>query len=136
MSSKIFDIEKELKRIVRTRELERFRNQLNSQFRLYNLFIRPIHLYESKRLLYKLSNANIVTVIITEPRDDELRQLDWLQRQVTFLVEARDALAPQVQSIVRHIGDLMVILLTNVLGRAIGLIGKGIAQGMGRTISR
>ena len=51
-------------------------------------------------------------------------------------MEARDAIAPQVQALVRRIGDLMVVLLTQVVGRAIGLIGRGIAQGMGRTLGR
>ena len=73
---------------------------------------------------------------LTEPRDKELNQLGWWQRQVALLLEARDALAPQVQALVRRIGDLAVILLTQVLGRAIGLVGRGIAQGMGRSFGR
>ena len=60
----------------------------------------------------------------------------WWQQQVALLVEARDAIAPQVQALVRRIGDLMVVLLTQVVGRAIGLIGRGIAQGMGRSLGR
>ena len=124
------------KELISTRELERLRNQLNSQSRIYNLFKRPIHLYESKRLIYSLKRGNLISSLVTEPRDDELRNLGWWQKQVAFLIEARDALAPQVQSLVKYIGDLMVLILTNVLGRAIGLVGKGIAQGMGRTISR
>ena len=75
-------------------------------------------------------------MLINEPRDNDLQKLGWWQKQVTLLIEARDALAPQIHSLVKYIGNLMVILLTNVLGRAIGLVGKGIAQGMGRTISR
>ena len=55
---------------------------------------------------------------------------------MALLLEARDALAPQVQAVVRRIGDLAVILLTQVLGRAIGLVGRGIAQGMGRSLGR
>jgi hypothetical protein len=51
-------------------------------------------------------------------------------------LELRDALAPQVQSFVRALGDLFVILLTRVVGRAIGLVGRGIAQGMGRSLER
>ncbi|GIR75032.1 MAG: hypothetical protein CM15mP77_1890 [Synechococcus sp.] len=47
-----------------------------------------------------------------------------------------DALAPQVQSLLRRLGDLAVVLLTQVLGRAIGLVGRGIAQGMGRSLGR
>ena len=41
-----------------------------------------------------------------------------------------------MQALVRRIGDLAVILLTQVLGRAIGLVGRGIAQGMGRSFGR
>ena len=74
--------------------------------------------------------------MVNEARDKDLKQLGWWQKQVTLLVEARDALAPQLQAMLKYLGDLMVIVLTNILGRAIGLVGKGIAQGMGRTISR
>ena len=119
-----------------TRELERLRNQLNSQRRWQYMIERPIQLYESKRQLFKLSNGKIEICLVSEARDKDLKQLGWWQKQVTLLVEARDALAPQLQAMLKYFGDLMVIVLTNILGRAIGLVGKGIAQGMGRTISR
>ncbi|KGG15188.1 MULTISPECIES: DUF3685 domain-containing protein [unclassified Prochlorococcus] len=122
--------------LVSTRELERLRNQLNSQRRWHHLIELPIQLYESKRELFTLNNGKIDSVLINEARDNDLKRLDWWQKQITLLVEARDALSPQLQSLLKYIGDLMVVLLTNVLGRAIGLVGKGIAQGMGRTISR
>ncbi len=119
-----------------TRELERLRNQLNSQRRWQYMIEYPIQLYESKRKLFKLNNGKIETLLVSEARDNDLKQLGWWQKQITLLVEARDALAPQLQALLKYFGDLMVIVLTNVLGRAIGLVGKGIAQGMGRTISR
>lgn len=122
--------------LISTRELERLRNQLNSQTRWQNLIQRPIHLYESKRLLYSLRNKKIEKLLLTELRDEELRKLGWFQQQVALILEARDALAPQVQSLTKKLGDLMVILLTQVIGRAIGLIGRGIAQGMGRSFGR
>jgi hypothetical protein len=62
--------------------------------------------------------------------------LPWLQQLVTLALEARDALAPQVQSLIRGFGDLVVVVLTQVVGRAIGLVGRGIAQGMGRSLGR
>ena len=83
-----------------------------------------------------MRSGRIEPLQLTEPRDKELNQLGWWQRQVALLLEARDALAPQVQALVRRIGDLAVILLTQVLGRAIGLVGRGIAQGMGRSFGR
>ena len=122
--------------LLATRNLERLRNQLNSQQRWGSLFERPVQLYESQRLLYGLENGAITPQLLTEPRDGELRQLSWSQQLITLTLEARDALAPQVQSMIRRLGNLLVVVLTQVIGRAIGLVGKGILQGMGRSVSR
>lgn len=122
--------------LVSTRALERLRNRLNTQLRLEDWITRPIQLYESRRTLFQLRQGQIEPLLLTEPRDLELNQLGWWQRQVALLVETRDALAPQIQMLVRRFGDLMVVLLTQVIGRAIGLIGRGIAQGMGRSLGR
>jgi hypothetical protein len=75
-------------------------------------------------------------VEVTELRDRELRNLPWPQQLVTLALEARDALAPQLQSLLQSLGDLIVVVLTQVIGRAIGLVGRGIAQGMGRSVGR
>lgn len=123
-------------RLLATRELDRLRNQLNSQLRWADWIERPIQLYESRRLLFELRGGRIEPRLLTEPRDGELNQLGWWQRQVALLLEARDALAPQVQAVIQRLGDLAVVLLTQVLGRAIGLVGRGIAQGMGRGLGR
>jgi len=119
-----------------TRNLERLRNQLNAQQRWTSLFTRPVQLYESRRPLYRLEAGAIESIDLTEPRDRELRQLPWLQQTVTLALEARDALAPQLQGLLRAFGDLVVVVLTQVVGRAIGLVGRGIAQGMGRSLGR
>jgi hypothetical protein len=122
--------------LVSTRELERLRNRLNTQMRIADWIERPVQLYESRRTLFQLRQGRIEPMQLTEPRDQELNQLGWWQRQVALLVETRDALAPQVQALVKRLGDLMVVVLTQVVGRAIGLIGRGIAQGMGRSLGR
>lgn len=119
-----------------TRNLERLRNQLNAQQRWQSWVERPIQLYESRRPLYCLQGGAIRTQQLTEPRDQELKRLGWLQQWVTLSLETRDALAPQVQSLMRGLGDLFVVVLTKVVGRAIGLVGRGIAQGMGRNFGR
>ncbi|MFM7456396.1 MAG: DUF3685 domain-containing protein [Vulcanococcus sp.] len=119
-----------------TRNLERLRNQLNAQQRWSIWFERPVQLYESQRLLYRLDDGAITPLRCTEPRDAELRQLSWGQQLVTLALEARDALAPQLQSALRQLGDLVVVVLTQVIGRAIGLVGRGVLQGLGRSVSR
>jgi hypothetical protein len=122
--------------LLATRNLERLRNQLNAQQRWGSWFERPVQLYESQRLLYRLEAGAITPLTLTEPRDGELRQLGWLQQLVTLALESRDALAPQLQALLRRLGDLVVVVLTQVIGRAIGLVGRGILQGMGRSIGR
>ena len=122
--------------LISTRELERLRNQLNSQSRWDDWIHRPIELYESKRTLFQLDAGRIVPVKRLEPRDQELSQLGWWQRQIALLLETRDALAPQLHALIQRVGDLMVVMLTQVIGRGIGLIGRGIAQGMGRHLGR
>ena len=124
------------KELVSTRELERRRNHINTKNLLQNIFKKPVRLYESKRLYYTVKKNIIEKIIITEPRDNELRKLDWAQRQIAFIIELRDALAPQVQAVVQYLGDLIVLVLTKVVGRSIGLIGRGIAQGMGKNLSK
>jgi hypothetical protein len=119
-----------------TRSLERLRNQLNAQQRWSSWFERPVQLYESQRLLYRLEAGAIAPLLLTEPRDAELRQLGWGQQLVTLSLEARDALAPQLQAGLRRLGDLVVVVLTQVIGRAIGLVGRGVLQGLGRSVSR
>jgi len=122
--------------LLATRNLERLRNQLNAQQRWNSWFVRPIALYESRRSLFSLQTGGIGLVDLTEPRDAELQDLGWVQQLVTLSLETRDALAPQLQSQIKGLGDLFVVLLTQVLGRSIGLVGRGIRQGMGRSLSR
>ena len=64
-------------RLISTRELERLRNQLNTQSRWQSWIQRPIRLYESQRLLYQLNEGRIAPLLLTEPRDEELRRLGW-----------------------------------------------------------
>ena len=124
------------KELVSTRELERKRNHINTKNQIQNLFRKPVRLYESKRLYCTVKNNRIEKIIMLEPRDDELKKLDWAQRQIAFIIELRDALAPQVQATIQYLGDLIVLILTKVVGRSIGLIGRGIAQGMGKNLSK
>ncbi len=122
--------------LLATRNLERLRNQLNAQQRWNDWFERPVALYESRRLLLELQQGAILLAPCTEPRDQELRQLSFGQQLVTLALETRDAVAPQLQSLIKGLGNVLVVVLTQVLGRAIGLIGRGILQGMGRSVSR
>ena len=83
-------------------------------------------------MFYSLRSCKFVSQVLIEPRDNELKTLLWWQQAITILLETRDALAPQLEILINRFGSLMVLLLTRVLGRAIGLIGRGIMQGLGK----
>ena len=96
----------------------------------------PIYLYESKREYIDIIDKKFTRYFKNENREKELENLEWLQKQVTLLVEIRDALAPQLEIAVKYVGKIFVTILTKVLGKAIGLIGKGVLQGLGRSNSK
>ena len=116
-----------------TRNFERFRNNINNYNRWHNNIYMPIYLYESKREYIDIIDNKLIRYFKNENREKDLEKLEWFQRQVTLLVEIRDALAPQIEIAVKYIGDIFITLLTKVVGKAIGLIGKGILQGLGKS---
>ncbi len=119
-----------------TRSFERFRNNINNYNRWHENIYKPIYLYESKREYIDIIDSKFTRYYKNENREKELENLDWFQKQVTLLVEIRDAIAPQLEIAVKYIGNLFVNFLTKVVGKAIGLVGKGILQGLGRSSAK
>tara|TARA_Y100001968_G_scaffold330452_1_gene382378 strand:+ start:5804 stop:7423 length:1620 start_codon:yes stop_codon:yes gene_type:complete len=119
-----------------TRSFERFRNNINNYNRWHNNIYMPIYLYESKREYIDIVDNKLIRYFKNENREKDLENLEWFQKQVTLLVEIRDALAPQIEIAVKYIGDIFVTFLTKVLGKAIGLIGRGIIQGLGKSTQK
>ncbi len=119
-----------------TRSFERFRNNINNYNRWHENIYMPIYLYESKREYIDIIDSKFTRYFKNENREKELENLEWFQKQVTLLVEIRDAIAPQLEIAVKYIGNLFVNFLTKVVGKAIGLVGKGILQGLGRSSTK
>ncbi len=119
-----------------TRSFERFRNNINNYNRWHENIYMPIYLYESKREYIDIIDSKFTRYYKNENREKELENLEWFQKQVTLLVEIRDAIAPQLEIAVKYIGKLFVNFLTKVVGKAIGLVGKGILQGLGRSSTK
>ena len=118
--------------LLATRQLDQLRNRINSVERWHTLVERPLAIYESRRLLFDIQAGRVEPTMVCDLRDAELRQLSWWQQAFTLLLETRDALAPQVELLINRVGGLMVLLLTRVVGRAIGLVGRGVMQGLGQ----
>ena len=118
-------------RLLSTRQIERFRNDLSWKYRVLQSFEEPRNIYESRFALLVIQPDGIHRLGIYAPRQGELEGLTLWQQSITLGLEFRDAAAPRLQSLTRWLGQGVVYLLTQVLGKAIGLIGRGIVQGLG-----
>ena len=122
------------RRKLSTREIERFRNDLSWRFRVERLFIDPKAIFESRYRLFVLSDLGIDRIIIYSPRTEELETLSGVQLAVTLALETRDAVSPRLRSAIAFVGSGIVYILTEVIGRGIGLIGRGILKGIGKSV--
>jgi DNA-binding NarL/FixJ family response regulator len=120
--------------LISTREIERFRNDLSWKYRIERFFGEPKAIFESRFLLLILTERGIQKISIYAPRNVELAQLSGIQLVVTLMLETRDAITPRIRSIVAFLGRGIVYVLTQVIGRGIGLVGRGIIQGIGNSL--
>jgi DNA-binding NarL/FixJ family response regulator len=118
-------------RLLSIREVERFRNNLSWKYRLEKYVNEPKAIFESQYPLFILYGRGIQKVSVYAPRVQELEQLSGLQLTVTLALETRDAIAPRFRSAISFVGSGLIYVLTEVVGRGIGLIGRGILKGVG-----
>ncbi|MCJ8282619.1 MAG: DUF3685 domain-containing protein, partial [Rivularia sp. ALOHA_DT_140] len=116
---------------ISTRELERFRNDLSWKYRWQNYVGEAQQIFESRHELFVLAPRGIAKVGIYSPRNNELAQLGGIPLVVTLLLELRDAATPRIQSLVSFVGNGVVFVLTRIVGRGVGLIVRGVLQGIG-----
>lgn len=119
------------RRLLSTREIEKFRNNLSWRYRLSEYVAEPKAIFESSYVLFILGERGIQKQVIYSPRREELEKLTGIPLAVTLILETRDAVAPRLRSAVSFVGSGIIYILTNVVGRGLGLIGKGILQGIG-----
>ena len=117
-----------------SRKIARFRNEIVWRYRQERYWDRPKNIFESCYQLLVLRSGNIKIMIINAPRDRELYQLQGLPWLTTIVLELRDATSPRLRSIIALIGNGLVFTLTQVIGRGIGLIAKGVIQGVNSTL--
>ena len=116
------------------RQLARFRNQLSWKYRQENYFTHPQNIFESRHRLYVLNSGVIRTMYVYAPRKSELEELTGIPWLSTIIIEIRDAIAPLVRKFIALAGNTVVFVLTQVIGKGLGLVGQGIIQGIGSTI--
>jgi DNA-binding NarL/FixJ family response regulator len=120
--------------LISTREIARFRNNLSWRYRQLQFIEEPRAIFESRYDLLVLSNTGIQPASIYAPRRQELEQLQGFPLVVTIAYEFRDAVAPRLRGVVSWLGSGAVYILTQVLGKAIGLVLRGVIQGVGSAL--
>jgi DNA-binding NarL/FixJ family response regulator len=133
--SDLEDLKKVLydKSMLSSREMARFRNDLSWRYRQEKYWGEPKNIFESKYRLFFLNGKSVRTLFIYAPRQEELQRLRGIPWLVTIALETRDAIAPRLRTVFSWLGKGLVYLLTQVIGRGLGLIGRGILQGIGNT---
>lgn len=124
------------RRLISSRDIARFRNDLSWRYRWEALVQEPQAIFESRYRLFRFTERGIQPQSIYHPRQQELEQLSGLQWAVTVAIETRDAVAPRFRQTISLVGSGIVYLLTEVLGRGIGLVGRGVLRGLGNRIYR
>lgn len=120
--------------LISSREVARFRNDLSWRYRLVQWIEEPKAIFESRYPLFVLSDTGIKQTSIYAPRRQELEQLQGIPLAVTLAFESRDAISPRLRSTVAWAGKGVVYVLTQVIGRSIGLVVRGVIQGIGNTL--
>jgi DNA-binding NarL/FixJ family response regulator len=119
------------RRLLSSRDIERFRNDLSWRYRIDRYISEPQAIFESQYRLFIFTDYGIKRIAIYAPRPEELDRLVGIPLLVTLTLEVRDALSPRLVSVTTSIGSVIVYLLTEIIGRGIGLIGRGVIKGLG-----
>lgn len=123
------------RQLISTREIERFRNDLSWKYRLKNYINEPKAVFESRYELFVIAPRGIANTSVYAPRNQELVKFSNIPLVVTLLLEFSDAIAPRLKSLLAVFGSGIVFILTQIVGRGLGLIGRGILQGIGSVSS-
>ncbi len=119
------------RRWLSTREIERFRNALSWKYRVQQWVMEPTDIFESQYRLLVFSEVGLQYRTLYAARDPELKTLSGVPLIVTLALETRDAIAPPLQAAATFLGRGVVFVLTQIIGRSIGLVGRGVLQGVG-----
>lgn len=117
-----------------SRKIAMFRNNLVWKYRREKYWQTPKNIFEDEFPMLRLGYQGIIVCKITHPRNQELDKIKGLPWAMTMLIEFRDSITRGVKAIGDALGKTIVYLLTEIIGKGIGLIGKGILQGIGSRI--
>ena len=112
------------------RNIEQFKNKLAWQNRLKQYVIRPKNLYNSEYSLFVIRTDGIYSRPIYANRMNELLELNSVALFVVNYIELQDFIVARSNGTLLLVGKGTQYFFTSVVGRAIGLIWKGVLDGL------
>lgn len=112
------------------RNLERFKNNLNWQSRIKKVIRQPSDIYNSQQSIWIIRTTGIYYRVIYANRSNELMQMQHFSLATLFFIEAKDFLVSRFDEIFYYLGNSVRYILTSVIGQIIGLIWRGVIDGL------
>ena len=112
------------------RNLERFKNNLNWQLYIKGYIQRPINLYNNRYDIYILKTTGIYCRTIYATRINELMSLTNVSLIPIVFIEIGDFVTSRFDEAIFVISKGARYTLTSVFGQVIGLVWRGIIEGL------
>ena len=114
------------------RNLERFKNNLIWQVRLKFYIQTPTDLYDNCYRIYILRANGIANRLIYANRTKQIRSLTNIPLTIIAFIELKDFLICRLDETIYFLSSGLRFVLTNVIGQIIGLIWRGVIEGLKR----
>ena len=112
------------------RNFERFKNNLSWQLITKMYVQRPVDLYNNRYEILILRTSGIYGRTIYANRSEEVLSLNSFSLSTLVVIELRDFLTSRLDETIYSVSKAIRFTLTSVLGQLIGLIWRGIIEGL------
>ena len=112
------------------RNFERFKNNIIWQLRINNYIKRPLDLYNNRYAIFILRTSGIYNKTIYANRSREIASLKRIPLLTIIFVETQDFLTGRLDEAFYLISKSVRFTFTSVFGQIIGLVWRGIIEGL------